>query len=106
MLARENRITAVADFRRVQRKGHRSYGDAITVSVAKVEGATRFGFIAGKDVGNSVTRKGVSRRLREAARLVLADYGVGFEVVVRATAPATELSVADFEAIIRKAITR
>lgn len=58
---------------------------------------TRVGFTCSKKVGNAVARNRAKRRLREVARLLLADYGrPGWDYVLIGKANKTvELSFAD-----------
>jgi ribonuclease P protein component len=61
-------------------------------------GASRVGFIVGKNVGNAVTRNLVKRRLRAAASVWLLTHPTGFDVVVRALPAAAD---GDFETLDR-----
>ncbi|HEY9313600.1 MAG TPA: ribonuclease P protein component [Williamsia sp.] len=91
MLAPPHRITRRSDFTRTLKNGVRvgrrdvvahvfrpSHPDLVTT------GGPRIGLIVGKSVGNSVTRHAVSRRLRAASQLLLADCDPSTMVVVRA----------------------
>ena len=54
------------------------------------DGEMRMGFTCSKKVGNAVARNRAKRRLREAARMVLPDYGrAGWDYVLIGRADAT-----------------
>lgn len=61
-------------------------------------GASRVGFIVGKNVGNAVMRNLVKRRLRHIAAEWVAAHPTGFDVVVRALPAAAD---SDYEALHR-----
>ncbi|MGN8050312.1 ribonuclease P protein component [Curtobacterium sp. 22159] len=98
MLARANRIVRGDDYRSVVRRGRRSATAHVVVSVVRhpaddagvVSGATRFGFIVAKTVGNAVTRNLVRRRLKAIAHGLLSDVPVGYDVVIRALPAAAQ----------------
>jgi ribonuclease P protein component len=56
------------------------------------QGPARVGFVVGRNVGDSVLRHRVQRRLRHLCRDRLADLPPGSEVVVRALVPAAQAS--------------
>jgi ribonuclease P protein component len=86
MLAKVNRINAASDFRLVMRKGRRVPTQNTVISIMKSgETATRFGFVVGKTAGNAVTRKALSRKLREIAREFITTNPTGFDIVIRFT---------------------
>ncbi len=66
---RRYRLTSSTDFKRVRREG-KSYAHplAILVSCVNDKRMTRFGFTAGRTVGNAVVRNRAKRLMREAVR--------------------------------------
>lgn len=86
MLAKANRVVSAADFKSSVRRGRRVYaGHAVLYITARDDASpTRFGFIVGKNVGGSVTRNLVRRRLRSIGRELLASSATGRDVVIRA----------------------
>lgn len=66
---RRYRLTSSTDFKRVRREG-KSYAHPLAVLVACVndQRITRFGFTAGRTVGNAVIRNRAKRLMRETAR--------------------------------------
>jgi ribonuclease P protein component len=68
---------------------------------------SRFGFIVSKAVGNAVARNLVKRRLRAVAAQSMERFGTGYDVVVRALAPAAgcgwEALAADARGALEKA---
>lgn len=108
MLARPNRLTRGAEYKAVVRRGRRCAG-AHTVTYLKpavAEGPARFGFIVSRQVGGSVVRNTVRRRLKALCAEALPTIGAGSEIVIRAlpsaaTAPFGELR-ADVERCLAK----
>lgn len=94
-----------SDFASVVRNGARSRGGAVVVHQRLDLGgpAPVVGFVVGKNVGGSVQRHRVSRRLRAqvAQRLNLLPAGSG--TVVRALPPAAVLSSAELGSGLDKA---
>lgn len=87
-------MRTAAEFSRTVRSGTR-FGCRNLVLYADLiqpDEATRVGFIVSKSVGNAVTRNLVKRRLRELARMTIAEQPVGSAVVVRALPPAAAAS--------------
>jgi ribonuclease P protein component len=103
MLAAEHRLRSSQDFQRITREGQRSRH--ATVVVYAVPGSaehSRVGLTVGKNIGNSVARHRVARRLRATLTpLVTAQVPI-LDVVVRAlpaSATATSLALkSDLEA--------
>ena len=73
-----HRLTRRAEFLRVASKGRRVavHGLVLQVLERGDSGPTRLGFTVTKKVGNAVVRNRTRRRLKEAARLFLADCPV------------------------------
>jgi ribonuclease P protein component len=85
---RRYRLTNSSDFQRVRRTGtsHAHPLAILIVSPGDVP-ETRFGFTAGRSVGNAVQRNRAKRLLREAIRHYQADIRAGWDVVLIARAP-------------------
>ena len=100
MLARHQRISRGSEFTRTLRHGVRvrrsdlmtyvlvspcRWPDDRHIRLDVVEPASpRIGLIVSKSVGNAVTRHAVSRRLRAACSVALADVDVASTIVIRA----------------------
>ena len=94
MLARENRLTRVDDFRNAFKRGSRYSTKHLVVNVVSqpsTEAATRFGFVVSKAVGGAVRRNLVKRRLRHISRELVTQLPTSLDVVVRAQPGAAEL---------------
>jgi len=103
---REQRLRRRKDFDAIYRRGA-VQGNRLLVLRVRPNGlpATRFGFVAGKAVGNAVTRNLVKRRLRMIAQHAHAQEGLDIVVGARRTAVEaryTELERA-FLALLRRA---
>jgi ribonuclease P protein component len=70
------------------------------------DGPTRFGFVVGRAVGNSVGRHRVLRRLRHLCRERLDELPAGSQVVVRALPPAARASYAELGAELDRCLQR
>ncbi|GAA3706422.1 ribonuclease P protein component [Zhihengliuella alba] len=90
MLPKVHRVRTATDFSTTVRSGARSGRRNVVLYAALHDGATRFGFIVSKAVGNAVARNLVKRRLRAIAAELLREYPDGYDVVVRALPPATD----------------
>jgi ribonuclease P protein component len=97
-----------SDFASVVRTGVRSRGGAVVVHQRRDFGAAAplVGFVVGKNVGGSVQRHRVARRLRAqvAERLALLPAGSG--TVVRALPPAAVLTSVELGSGLDKALAR
>ena len=105
MLAKANRVTSAADYRRIVRTGRRR-GGALVLAYAKPGGdgsPLRMGVIVAKNVGGAVVRNRVRRRIK-AVGWELAREVVGLDVVVRALPPAANAPFADLETEVRAAV--
>lgn len=94
MLARKHRITDGQDYRVTVRRGSRAGTDCLMVAtlLTSPSAPSRFGFIAGKQVGNAVVRNRMRRRLKAIAAERLALAPTGFDAVVRLHPVSRELS--------------
>lgn len=108
MLARANRVVQPSDFRTAVRRGRRVSSPSAIVHVVPTggEGATRFGFIVTKAVGNAVIRNLVRRRLRALSREMLSEVGSGRDIVIRALPGSHEVDWANLQAEITESIKR
>lgn len=98
MLAKANRVTRAADYRRIVRTGRRRRG-ALVLAYARPgdeAGPLRMGVIVAKNVGGAVVRNRVRRRIK-AIGWQLAHEVRGLDVVVRALPPAAVAPFADLE---------
>lgn len=83
MPARPPRLKRRQEFLRVASRGQRASRPGVTVQALVVpEAQTRVGFTATKKLGNAVIRNRTKRRLREAARLLLAEGPKGYQIVL------------------------
>ncbi len=96
------------DFQRVWDSG-KSWSHSLIVLRAAANGkeTCRFGFVAGKKVGNAVRRNRTKRLLREAVRHQLAAISPGWDIILisRASADAAEFQALDaaVESILKRA---
>lgn len=74
MPGRLSRLTRRGEFLRVAGRGRKAARPGLVLQALPQPGdALRLGFTATKKIGGAVTRNRAKRRLREAARLVLAE---------------------------------
>lgn len=70
------------DFERARRNGRTWATGLVVLNAAKNDiGTNRFGFVAGKKVGNAVERNRARRLMREAVRLRLSHIKPGWDLV-------------------------
>jgi ribonuclease P protein component len=84
-LAAPGRLTIRAEFQRAAAKGRKAPMPGVVLQVLPREddGPARLGFTVTKKIGNAVMRNRTRRRLKEAARLVLAEQPVnGVDLVL------------------------
>lgn len=91
------RLKAESDVQRVWQQG-RAFAHPLVILRIRANGLdhSRAGFVAGKKLGNAVTRNRVKRRLREAVRPLFLQIAKGFDFVLVARgdiadAPFTEI---------------
>ena len=106
MLPRQHRLNKSAELRHVLRRGRRFAipQAVVTVVITGVDHDSRLGLITPKVVGNSVVRHSVARAIRHAGAAVIKTTPSGFDIAVRALAQSSELSVAQWQDLIQKAI--
>jgi ribonuclease P protein component len=83
MLKKPYRLTESSRFAELRHKG-KSYAHPLVVLVLlpNEKDVTRFGFTAGKRLGNAVQRNRAKRRLREAVRRRLPEVIAGIDVML------------------------
>ncbi len=84
-MAASGRLTTRAEFQRAAAKGRKAPMPGVVLQALPRddEGPARLGFTVTKKIGNAVTRNRTRRRLKEAARLVLATHPVrGVDLVL------------------------
>ncbi|MGO1627534.1 ribonuclease P protein component [Microbacterium sp.] len=108
MLAKANRLTRGADYRRVSRRGLRSAGPhLVTHIVFTDEGRpARFGFIVTRAVGGAVCRNAVRRRLKAICAEALPDVREGADIVIRALPSSAGASFAELRSQVRRGLKR
>ena len=87
MLPRDHRLTRSDDFRLAVRGGRRAGSPRVVVHLAasqEIGAPARVGFVVSKQVGPSVTRNRVKRRLRHLVGEQLAAVPAASMLVVRA----------------------
>jgi len=105
MLAAAHRLRSRTDFTRIVRQGRKVKQGLLVVHALPPQGShTRFGFIVGKSVGNSVIRHRVTRRLRAASADQLPDMAVPADVVIRALPGIDRVPTADLAQALRRAL--
>jgi ribonuclease P protein component len=92
-----SRIRLSREFALVRKEGRSVQGRLLRLSVVAEPGggATRFGFITSKRVGDAVARNRVRRRLREICRLERPEISPGWLVVTVAKSSAAKAAYAD-----------
>ncbi len=95
------------DFQRVWDSGKSwSHPLIIVRAAANGTGASRFGFVAGKKVGNAVRRNRTKRRLREAVRHRLAAIPPGWDIILISRAGAEQADLKAIDAAVENLLRR
>jgi ribonuclease P protein component len=77
------RLTRRREFLRVAAEGKRAARPGVVLQARSAPGASlRVGYTATKKIGGAVVRNRAKRRLREAARCLLAEAPPGWELVL------------------------
>jgi ribonuclease P protein component len=85
LLVSPGRLKRRADFLRAAAKGRKAATQGLVLQALRRDdqGPARLGFTVTRKIGNAVTRNRTRRRLKEAARAVLAGYEVsGVDLVL------------------------
>jgi len=107
MLSPDNRLRHRRDFSEVVRRGRRASRPLLTVHLRHTAAGTpRAGLVVSKQVGGSVLRSAVSRRLRHQLRALVPSLPIGTQVVVRAHPAAAVASSAALGDDLRAALGR
>lgn len=104
-MRRSQRLRHRRDFAEAYRAGQ-VFRDRLLILRVRPNGlpGSRFGFVAGKVVGNAVTRNRVKRRLRAAVdSLPVAD---GLDIVIGARRPAADAHYADLRGTLERLMRR
>jgi ribonuclease P protein component len=104
---RKYRLTGSTDFKRVRRNG-KSYAHPLVILVTcpNAQEEPRFGFTAGKSLGNAVKRNRAKRLLREALRRNLADIQGGWDAILIARPQLIEKEWAEVQRAVTTVLKR
>lgn len=103
MLPKHQRIHRAREFGEVVKsRGIRCGCMVVYVDPGSGSGPARVGLIVGRQVGNSVARHTVSRRLRHAVAPLMSVLPAGTRVVLRALPSSSEASSSDMSADLRR----
>jgi ribonuclease P protein component len=108
-LAAPGRLKRRADFLRAAAKGRRAAmpGLVLQVLARGDQGPVRLGFTVTRKIGNAVTRNRTRRRLKEASRLVLAEYELlGADLVLIGREATRTRNFGDLQQDLRHALAR
>ena len=98
MLSAQARLRRSSDIATVLRRGSRHTSEFLVLHVLREAGeTTQVAFAVGKNVGNSVIRHQVTRRLRHLAREAVPTLPAGTHVVVRALPGSGQARFADLQ---------
>lgn len=125
MLPAQHKLHSSAQFRATMKRGRRAGSDHVVVHLwdsaesvdatgeqgeISVSGGPRFGLIVSKAVGNAVLRHRTSRRLRHVCAGIMAQHPEllrpSHQVVIRALAGSAEVSSAELDREIHRALKR
>ncbi len=107
-MRRAERVRSASEYATVRAAGHVTGVAALSVRWATTTRPfSRFGIVAGKQVGNAVIRNRVKRRLRAILRERHARIASGFDIVITARSGADQLAfdrlAHDTEQVLRRA---
>lgn len=114
MLPPSHRLRHAADIARVRRHGRRWRHPLVTLIIyanpdrlgEETAIASRFAFVAGRQVGSAVRRNQVKRRLREIVRRRLDRLAPGRDCLLIARAPAADATFAELESAVVQLLAR
>ncbi|WP_119696208.1 ribonuclease P protein component [Microbacterium halotolerans] len=108
MLAKANRLTRGADYRRVSRRGLRSAGPHLVTHIEFTDEPrpARFGFIVTRAVGDAVRRNTVRRRLKAICAEALPDVREGADIVIRALPSSARAPFAELRSQVLRGLKR
>ena len=100
-MQRRFRLRRSADFELLHRQGKRWQHPLLVLIVrANGEQNSRFGFSAGRRMGNAVQRNRAKRRLREAVRTRVSDIESGWDCLLIARKVLLQASFAEVESAV------
>ena len=108
-MAASGRLTTRAEFQRAAAKGRKAPMPGVVVQALPRDDKepVRLGFTVTKKIGNAVIRNRTRRRLKEAARLVLAEHSVsGVDLVLIGRASTADRDFAALQDDVRRALTK
>ncbi len=108
-MAVPGRLTRRAEFLRAAAKGRKAPMPGVVVQALprEDEGPARLGFTVTKKIGNAVIRNRTRRRLKEAARLVMAEQPVsGVDLVLVGREATRRRSFAALQEDLRRALVK
>ena len=108
MLPARNRMTRSAEFTHTVRYGVRAPQPDLVVHAYRAQSGCdpHIGLIVAKSVGGAVDRHRVARRLRHAARTVIADLNPADRIVVRALPSSRDAQSARLESQLHSGVRR
>jgi ribonuclease P protein component len=98
-----------AEFLRIAAKGRKAAMPGLVLQALQRQdqGVVRLGFTVTKKIGNAVTRNRTRRRLKEAARLVLAGRAVsGVDLVLIGREATRKRGFAELQEDVRRALAK
>ena len=107
MLPASARLRKSSEISAVMKSGTRFSAKLVVLHVAQSSTEqTKVAFAVGKNVGNSVVRHKITRRLRHATSPLLASFPSGSHVVVRALPGANEATFAQLSENLKFALSK
>ncbi len=106
-MQRKFRLTRSTDFKRVRQDGQ-SYAHPLLVLIVieNRQTKTRIGVTAGKSVGNAVKRNRAKRLLRAAAQSLYPRIISGYDLVLIARRPITQVKTPQVRTVLQELLQR